>query len=194
MNIHECCRQGDLQRLRQLIVEGVDLNATNFQKGTALHVACGYLHVKIVEELLKYNVALLDKTDDADLTPLHYACMPAIAPFCGSYQLKIVQMLIDHGAAVNVLCTRYTFPGIRLDRNGNTAGIANEQSYHRCTLLHVASLYNNFDLVKLLLPYSDRSLTTATGEKASDLCINQEIRDLIENYQDIPTIKEPDSQ
>ena len=170
MDLHKCCKAGDLQRLRQLIAENADLNGKNRFGQTPLHIASSYIHVELVEELLKYNVHINEKANEG-WTALHHACTYKRLGYFEDArtvhkqdQLKIVQMLIEHDAHVNA------------------------QKDDGYTPLHVASLNNEFEIVKILIPYSDRSLKTITGRKASELGTNYEMKKFIENYQDIPEI------
>jgi ankyrin repeat protein len=171
MDIHDCCQSGDLQRFRELIGQNIDLNEKNLKGETPLHVACTYGRIAIVEELLKYfllHKVHLNDIDQNGWTPLHCACVIRWFNVCKDHQLKIIQMLIDHGADVNAQTDRGYTP------------------------LHLGAINNNFELVKVLLPYSDRSLTTIDGKYAYELGLNISIKDFIKNYQDFPEIKEPD--
>ena len=57
--------------------------------------------------------------------------------------------------------------------------------------LHDASRCGKLSLVKELIDYSDLSITDNKGLTALDVAYNEEIKQFIRDYQELPTIKEP---
>lgn len=61
--------------------------------------------------------------------------------------------------------------------------------------LHIAIEAGHLEAVKVIIPYSDRSLVLADGSTLLDIAKTEELRDFIQNYQDVSEIsfsKEPD--
>ena len=86
---------------------------------------------------------------------------------CIHNHLEIVKELIIHNANVN-----------EKNNNGYTA-------------LHKASQWGKLEIVKELIDYCDLSITDNYGWKAVDVAYNEEIKQFIRDYQDFPTIEEP---
>lgn len=87
MDIHTCCETGNLERLRQLIAEKVDLNKQDARGNTPLRWASAYGQIEIVKELLKHN-ANANIGNYRGWTPFHYACYYGY--------LNIVKILIEY--------------------------------------------------------------------------------------------------
>ncbi|NWR24152.1 UACA protein, partial [Emberiza fucata] len=89
---HVVASKGNLDCLNTILVHGVDITATDAAGGNALHLAAKYGHALCLQKLLQYNCP----TENVDLqgrTALHDAAMSD----CSSS----IQLLCDHGAAVN---------------------------------------------------------------------------------------------
>jgi ankyrin repeat protein len=130
-----------------------------------------------IQYLITMGADINAKTKD-DMTPLYLASVNG--------HIECVQFLLDNNANINIQ-----------DNMGNTP-------------LHGASYYGHKDVVQLLLDYGanqtilndnmNLALDIANGFSKWDLyslkednfkCAN-EIRELIENYEPLPIIKEPD--
>lgn len=69
----ECARYGDLEDVRALITEGVDVNYRDVSGNAALHKAAGNGHAEIVSVLLAAGAVY--QANHAGNTPLHWACL-----------------------------------------------------------------------------------------------------------------------
>lgn len=72
MDIHDCCKIGNLERLQQLIAEGVDVNEKDNFGWNLLSNAVLYNQLEIVKELIK-NKADVNEQDNKGWTSLHHA-------------------------------------------------------------------------------------------------------------------------
>ncbi|KAG5280896.1 hypothetical protein AALO_G00065210 [Alosa alosa] len=87
-------KQGDLQSVMQMLVEGADPNLTvdGTKRQTPLHAAAGGGHNEICHMLVQAG-ANLDMCDEGQRTPLMYACQ--------NNHLETVKYLLKAGAATN---------------------------------------------------------------------------------------------
>uniref|UniRef100_UPI00387FB281 Transcription factor ETV6,DARPin n=1 Tax=synthetic construct TaxID=32630 RepID=UPI00387FB281 len=88
----EAARAGQDDEVRILMANGADVNATDNDGYTPLHLAASNGHLEIVEVLLK-NGADVNASDLTGITPLHAAAATG--------HLEIVEVLLKHGADVN---------------------------------------------------------------------------------------------
>lgn len=68
-------REGDLERVRQLLGSGICSTARDVDGCTALHWAADRGHLGILELLIESNRSLLFERDNDGMTCLHYACL-----------------------------------------------------------------------------------------------------------------------
>ncbi len=96
-NLHKAAREGDADRVRNLLDAGTDVNVRNADKQrlqyTALHWATYYGHLEIAIILISRG-ADLDAEDPTYSTPLYLAAEQG--------HPKVVEFLISKGAEVNV--------------------------------------------------------------------------------------------
>ena len=92
--LHAAARANNVVAVSQLILKGADINATNEQGRTAIHLAAIEHASDVLEHLLKGKV-LLDLSDQLGQMPLHYAA------FSGN--VAVIHMLIRAGAPINAL-------------------------------------------------------------------------------------------
>jgi hypothetical protein len=85
-------RDGRLDEVKQLLLEGTDVNWLNGIGWTAYHKAASYGHTAVVELLLASG-ADMNKTNNFDHTPSH------LAAFNG--HLDTLKFLVSHGALFN---------------------------------------------------------------------------------------------
>lgn len=111
--LHIAARYNQPLIIRYLLEHGADPNGRGAQNGikhcTALHWACLWGSKEAAETLLEEGFAIEDRNDLFNSTPLHWAAL-------GSWEMNspeqqgdyagTVQMLIDHGAAVNTFDLR----------------------------------------------------------------------------------------
>jgi ankyrin repeat protein len=95
--LHKAAREGDADRVRELLDAGADVNVRNADKQrlqyTPLHWAAYYGHLEIAEILISRG-ADLDAEDSDYSTPLYLAAEEG--------HPKVVEFLISKGAEVNV--------------------------------------------------------------------------------------------
>ena len=72
--ILKCCKEGDLVAIKKLVAEGYDVDETDTNERTALHVAGSLGRVEITKFLVNSG-ANVDACSAAGKTPLHEACM-----------------------------------------------------------------------------------------------------------------------
>lgn len=166
MSIYKCRQTGDIQGFQGLIAENANINGL-----TPLHRASLFGNLEIIKELIKYQANINEK-DACGWTPLHHATYNG--------HLEIVEELIKHQ--------------VLTDSSGLKLSLANinEQTNFGSTPIHFASAYGHLEIVKKLIDYSNLSMKNLSGYTALDLAKNEEIRQFITNYQELPAIKEPE--
>ena len=100
-DLHKAAREGDADRVRELLDAGADVNVRNADKQrlqyTPLHWAAYYGHLEIAEILISRG-ADLDADDPYYSTPLYLAAEQGYP--------EVVEFLISKGAKVNVKSSR----------------------------------------------------------------------------------------
>jgi cytohesin len=100
--LHEAVHAGNVEEVRRLIGQGIDLEArTPKGAATALHLAAYFDQPEIAEILVEAG-AEVDALGGPQRTPLHVAAM------AGS--VAVATLLIDNGAVVNALDSEPTSP------------------------------------------------------------------------------------
>ena len=91
-DIWEAAKQGDVDAVKQFIVDGEDVNAKDHRGSTPL-LKAAYKGHKEVAELLIAEGADVNAKDDARITPLH--------PAANHNHKEVAELLIGKGADVN---------------------------------------------------------------------------------------------
>ncbi|XP_030853711.1 serine/threonine-protein kinase TNNI3K isoform X2 [Strongylocentrotus purpuratus] len=91
--LHLACFQGDVDLVKDLLLEEADPTVIGYSSVTALHIASLNGNEEIVEHLIKCG-ANIHARDTVKFTPLHIAC------YFGHE--KVVKCLINHGADINL--------------------------------------------------------------------------------------------
>ena len=94
MELWEACREGDLERVRQLIQEGQDVNRGDSYGATPLMEAAGNGHDQVVQELIRAGADVNGK-NNIKRTALHRAS-------CRGHS-SVIKTLAEAGANLNVL-------------------------------------------------------------------------------------------
>ena len=154
MDIRRACREGDLERVRQLIQDGQDVNRGNRYGWTPLMLAAANGHnqvMRMVRELIRAG-ADVNGQDKYKQTALHKASWK------GHY--GVVKTLAEAGANLNVQDEDGMTPLMRaaevghanvvveLIRAGADVSVA---SRHESTALHFAAIENNIECGVLLV-------------------------------------------
>ena len=92
-NLLDACRRDLIEVAKPLLQEeGVDVEARDENKMTALHAACVNGNVELALALVDRG-ADVDARDVAQMTPLHYACING--------HMELAMALVDRGADVD---------------------------------------------------------------------------------------------
>lgn len=170
--LHLAAALGDTDLIHELVrADASLLDAQSFTGRTPLNMAAEY-SAKAVQALLtylehiKYGSERINAADSDGMTPLHYAarCNPqAIVPLC------------DRGAKVNVKESNYGFTplhyaacnynedprvvGALLARGADMYIVTTMKE----TILHLATIYDNVNMIKYLLEYIDLDFKEEDG-------------------------------
>ncbi len=87
--------QGDVDVLKRLIGNGLNLMCNGFNGYSLLHNAASRGHCKVIAELIRHRAIPIDIQNDAGETPLHLAVY-------GGHLLAVDQLL-DYGADINAV-------------------------------------------------------------------------------------------
>ncbi|XP_044283751.1 ankyrin repeat domain-containing protein 11 isoform X1 [Varanus komodoensis] len=99
--LHRAAIRGDARRIKELIIEGADVNVKDFAGWTALHEACNRGYYDVAKQLLAAGAEVNTKGLDDD-TPLHDAASN------GHY--KVVKLLLHYGGNPHQLNRRGETP------------------------------------------------------------------------------------
>jgi ankyrin repeat protein len=157
-----------------------------------IHKACSDRNLIELRRCLQAGIDVNLRDHNRD-TPLHYAV--------ARNALDLVRELINHQADVN--CQNdYGQTALHYASFNGLSDMVEELIKHRdikfniqsnngWTALHGA-VRSNLTIVKLLIPYVDRTIQNSYGKTALDFAKTDEIKEFISNYQDVPEIKEPE--
>ena len=130
----DACMNGNFNRLKKYIKDGIDINHKNDYGFFPLYVAVQGQHINIVKELIKNNVNI-NNINDQGCSALMFACqqknidivkillknnanvdiqgtrgMSALHIACELGQKNIISELLDHGADINLIDDRQLKP------------------------------------------------------------------------------------
>ncbi len=109
----DAATKGNLERVRELLDRGADVNARDQYDETALFYASTKGHVAVVRLLLKHGADLTIKAP-LGFTPIIMACSEG--------HEHIVELLLDHGVDVNKVY-KYRITALRMAVTGNHATV-----------------------------------------------------------------------
>ncbi|GMH47663.1 hypothetical protein TL16_g00116 [Triparma laevis f. inornata] len=145
----DAAREGDAERVKAMLMRGLDINATDYDHRTTLHLACAEGNLKVVELLIAEgaNVHAIDRYGN---NGLHYAVV-------NNHSL-IADLLSRNGAELNykreadVICGAAGVGNMDRIRVLVKYGIdVNSGDFDGRTALHLASSEGNLRVVELLL-------------------------------------------
>ena len=93
ISIHDAAREGNIEAVKQHLIDGVDVNAGDADGVTPLHSAAINGHKEIAELLIANGADVNAKDDKFGMTPLHPAALNG--------HKEIAELLIAKGADVN---------------------------------------------------------------------------------------------
>ncbi len=157
MDIFKASRNGDYERVKELLDNGVDVNIINKNNKncTPLHIASIYGHIEILRLLIERG-ANINALDKSKISSLSYACYHK--------RLDVVKLLLKNNANVNIV-----------DNYGNTL------------LHDVCHGYKiNEEIIELVISYGidDFTVKNNIGNTPLDFLRNSERDDLVEKYKD----------
>ena len=173
--IIEAAKNGNIDQIRALIAEQVDLNARDREDNTALHLASEKGHTEIVKALLTGEGIDINARENYEWTPLHYAARNG--------HIEVVEVLLKNGAQVDLVSDEHDTPLHFAARNGhievvevllkNGANIEAEGTYYNQSLgidfiltpLHYAAEWGQAKVVELLLKNGACVSKMAVGDK-----------------------------
>jgi ankyrin repeat protein len=162
MDIHECCRTGNLVEFRRLLVLNIDVNQPDDSGYMPVHIASdarSVNHTEIVRLLIEHG-ADINVKNRVGHTPLYYAV---------KYKnINLIRELIEHGANVT------------------------ERDDFGSTYLHIASSFANLETVQILIEYCDPFIKNNFGCTALDVANSKEIKEFLANYERPFDLKEPE--
>ena len=88
MNIFEAINNNDIEKVKELLNSGVDVNLRDINKQTPLHTSCSNNRIKIAKLLLAHPNIDVNIKREGGWSPLYWACI--------SDQIKIVKLLLAH--------------------------------------------------------------------------------------------------
>ena len=174
----------DIERVRQLIREGADVNARETDKMSALHAAVESGNVEIVRELLQAGAKVNARTDTRR-TPLMM--------LDGDAKPELVNLLLKHGAKAGVVddgkstvlinAANFNASSEVLQILIGAGARVDAQNDEGRTALMEAAYEENLEAVKTLLEAgSNVDLSDKEGKTAFELSDTDEIKELLIAY------------
>jgi ankyrin len=153
--IHLAVTRGNVGKLQDLLVAGVDVDLRTEEGFTTLHIAVARSQPEIVQLLLEAgaDVSIGDKM--AEHTPLHLACVAG--------NVRVVQLLLEYAANTEQVDKAGFYPfhhavahknrevAEHLLMSGFDPNIASQKD--GVTALHMAAEFNHLDIMRLLLAH-----------------------------------------
>ena len=153
-SIHSAAQKGEMEKIKLLIQQGVDVNARDYEGNTPLYFAVDTGKIATMQLLIKSN-ANVHAINHKGMTPLHLAALRG--------NKDAVELLINRNANVHatnnmgntplhlaVLLGNKDAVELLINRNSNVHATTNEGN----TPLHLAVLRGNKDAVELLIKSS----------------------------------------
>lgn len=153
------CAVGDVSAIRKALTGGADVSYFDYDKRTALHVACSEGHVEVVEILL-LNGASPDAVDRKNRTPVDDAItngrrdvLRILKRYGATIPRHVHESDGDHVHALGVELIEESAKGSERDVKQclDYGADVNFKHYDRRTALHLACVEGHIEIVKILL-------------------------------------------
>ncbi|GMU19161.1 MAG: hypothetical protein AMXMBFR12_03530 [Candidatus Babeliales bacterium] len=159
---------GNLENAETALAHGAEVNTTNEQHWTSLHMATFHCHENMVRFLLSKG-ANVNAVNDSGMTPLEWAVG------CDNDNEQMVKLLLDKGAEVNIEHESGHTPLLEAISRGKEkvvkllldhgANVNAQKKENGETALHLAVAYPYPKIVKLLLEHgADETIKDAKGK------------------------------
>lgn len=149
--LHDAANKGDVERVRELIAAGEDVNESIEYAGTPLHKAARRGHLEVVELLLAAGAKVDEKEPTQGWTPLHMAALKGSA--------SVAALLIANGAEIDAP-DRYERTPLHAAAGAGYGAViefltasgadVNARNFRNHTPAHAAGEADFFDIVDLL--------------------------------------------
>ena len=151
---------GDLERIRESVLNGSDVTATNRSKQTALHIAAGRGQLGVLQALIEANVDI-NSLDDKGNSALGITKK-------GKCRLQLKKMGADGWTELMIAAEEGNID--RVDHILSIAGAASVGNRFGFTPLHVAAQNSNIDVVLALISrQADINAVDLFGKSAIDV-------------------------
>ncbi|EDQ85735.1 uncharacterized protein MONBRDRAFT_28916 [Monosiga brevicollis MX1] len=196
--LHVACHEGHDNVVEMLLKHGVDAEAKGKGGYTPMHRACGSGHVKVVEMLLKHGADTEAKNNVSTVplppsSPLYPPMMVHLYPMmmlmmmmlylaCGSGHVKVVEMLLKHGADTEAKNNVSTVPPSSSLYPSMMVHLYHMMMmlmlmlylYRGYTPLHWACHYGHVKVVEMLLKHgADNATKNIMGARPLDLLLRR---------------------
>ncbi len=153
-SLHDAIETGNLAKVKDMVKQGADVNATNVNDCTSLHIAVIANQLDIAEYLLKHK-AKVNVVSFLGNTPLHLANTG-----------EFVRILLDHHADINALNYNIETPLAKTISNGNIEAAT-------CLVEHGADIHMKdgygFNPFYLAASKGDKNLMTLLASKGANV-------------------------
>lgn len=184
--IHSAAREWNINRLKELIEEGVDINAVDRNGFTALHIAVNNNDTKLVDFLINLKNVNLNLADSNGNSPLYYACLNGNETIAGMLFFKDALLETDLGKFADVLWNKAKIDDLTSIKLFHKAGANLEsKNYDGRTVAHIAAADGHENILTFLarntnfnFDLKDRHEFTPLTE-IKDSVLQQTIRQLV---------------
>jgi len=91
--LHLAASEGDVELVKELLEQGLNVNARDMHGLTPLHVAALKGHTEVAKVLLEHGADVNAREECFENTPLHLTLEKG--------HLEVVKVLLEHGADIN---------------------------------------------------------------------------------------------
>lgn len=144
----------DIPTIQKLVDQNFPLNTADYDKRTALHLACSEGHLDLIKYLIDHgsNVNAIDRFGDTPLSCAVWAKQHQVCAFLRENGGRIISREANRDSNIFQLLTAAAKGDAEALSEMLESGMdANSYDYDKRTALHVASSRNHVKLVKILL-------------------------------------------